>query len=149
MGPKTQPNFLTVSKTLFNRFELQTDTDLYDEQSQKVALMTMHAAKGLEFPVVFIIGCENDLIPLKPKNGQFLNVADERRLFYVAMTRAKERLYLTYARKRRIYGRYQQQQPSPFINDIDSRLKTLETLSQKSSATKAAGSSRQIQLKLF
>jgi uncharacterized protein (TIGR00375 family) len=133
----------------FNRFDLQTDTDLYDERSQKVALMTMHAAKGLEFAVVFITGCETDLIPLKTKNGQLTKMADERRLFYVAMTRAKERLYLTYARKRRIYGRYQQRHPSPFIDDIDRRLKTHESSNQKSSATQKAGLSRQIQLKLF
>ena len=137
------------SSDFFDRVDLQADTDLYDERSQKVALMTMHAAKGLEFPVVFITGCEADLIPLKPKDGQFINMAEERRLFYVAMTRAKERLYLTYARKRRIFGRYRQRRPSPFIDDIERRLITHETPHRRTSTTKKAGAARQVQLKLF
>jgi uncharacterized protein (TIGR00375 family) len=133
----------------FTRFDLQTDTDLYDEKSQKVALMTMHAAKGLEFPVVFITGCEADLIPHKTKDGQFSDMAEERRLFYVAMTRAKERLYITYAMKRRIFGRYQQRRPSPFINDIEQRLKTHEAPGRRPSPGVSRGSDRQVQLKLF
>ena len=133
----------------FNRFDLQTDTDLYDEKSQKVVLMTMHAAKGLEFPVVFITGCEADLIPHKPKDGHFNDIEEERRLFYVAMTRAKERLYLTYALKRRIFGRYQQRRPTPFIDDIEHRLKTRETLSRPLSSIASKDSARQVQLKLF
>ncbi|RLC31038.1 MAG: DNA helicase, partial [Deltaproteobacteria bacterium] len=68
---------------------LQTDSDIYDEKAEKVSLMTMHAAKGLEFPVVFIAGCENGFIPFE-KNGEPNDIEEERRLFYVAMTRAMQ-----------------------------------------------------------
>jgi len=84
----------------FESAALDTDTDTYMPRAEKVALMTMHAAKGLEFPVVFIAGCEQDLIPL---NRRGVEPAEERRLFYVAMTRAMERLYLTRAKKRSIH----------------------------------------------
>ena len=133
----------------FNKFDLQTDTDLYDKRSQKVALLTMHAAKGLEFPVVFVSGCETDLIPLKPKDGHMIDLAEERRLFYVAMTRAKERLYLTYALKRRIFGRYQRRRPSIFIDQIDRRLKSNETPSYRSASGQSQRKVGQVQLKLF
>jgi uncharacterized protein (TIGR00375 family) len=108
------------------KMALQTDTDLYDSKTEKVALLTMHAAKGLEFPVVFITGCEKDLIPLRPPEGAVQNIEEERRLFYVAMTRAKELLYLTYARKRNIYGKLKARAPSPFVLDIEKRLKRYE-----------------------
>lgn len=130
----------------FNRFALQTDADLHDSKSQKVYLMTMHAAKGLEFPVVFITGCEADLIPFKPPNGRLGDPAEERRLFYVAMTRAQKRLYLTYAGKRRVYGQTSPRKLSPFIDDIDIRLKQFESAGRR---TGQKGSSRQVQLKLF
>ena len=133
----------------FNKIDLQTDTDLYEKRSQKVALLTMHAAKGLEFPVVFVSGCETDLIPLKPKDGHMNDLAEERRLFYVAMTRAKERLYLTYALKRRIFGRYQRRYPSIFIDHIDRRLKSYETPSYRSGSGQSQRKGGQVQLKLF
>jgi DNA helicase-2/ATP-dependent DNA helicase PcrA len=138
-----------TSTDLFNKFDLQTDTDLFDKRTQKVALLTMHAAKGLEFPVVFISGCETDLIPLKPKDGHLNDLAEERRLFYVAMTRAKEKLYLTYALKRRIFGRYQQRRPSVFIDYIDRRLKSIETPSYRSASGQSQRGAGQVQLKLF
>ena len=87
------------------KIALQTDTDLYDSKAEKVALLTMHAAKGLEFPVVFITGCEKDLIPLRSPEGAVQNIEEERRLFYVAMTRAKEVLFLTYANGRGTHAR--------------------------------------------
>ena len=102
---------------------LQTDTDTYVPRSERVALMTMHAAKGLEFPVVFICGCENGYIPLQRSGKTQTDIAEERRLFYVAMTRAKERLFFTHARKRRIYGKNEIRTVSPFIEQIDSALK--------------------------
>ncbi|MDH3877226.1 MAG: UvrD-helicase domain-containing protein, partial [Desulfobacterales bacterium] len=102
---------------------LDTDTDAYLPQAEKVSLMTMHAAKGLEFPVVFIAGCEKDLIPLKRQGAEPADPPEERRLFYVAMTRAMERLYLTRAKKRSIYGELLSRSPSPFVADIETRLK--------------------------
>lgn len=101
---------------------LQTDTDIYARQAEKVSLMTMHASKGLEFPVVFIAGCENGLIPHEHSNNRPVDPAEERRLFYVAMTRAKEMLFFSHAARRRIYGKTLVQAVSPFLGDIEEQL---------------------------
>ncbi|MGD8444762.1 MAG: UvrD-helicase domain-containing protein [Desulfobacterales bacterium] len=125
---------------------LHTDTDTYTQQAEKVSLMTMHAAKGLEFPVVFITGCEENLIPFKRGENRQTDLEEERRLFYVAMTRAKERLYLTRAKKRRIFGKIEDRFLSPFVADIENRLKLDETPRLKKRKKKG---SDQMQLKLF
>ncbi|MCF8069397.1 MAG: ATP-dependent helicase [Desulfobacterales bacterium] len=105
---------------------MQTDIDSYEYEAEKVTLMTMHASKGLEFPVVFICGCEEGYIPYKRADEEGL-IDEERRLFYVAMTRAKERLYISYARKRIIYGEDVPRRISPFLMDIEKKLKYHET----------------------
>jgi len=110
----------------FSDLALQTDTDIYDSHAEKVALMTMHTAKGLEFPVVFITGCETDYIPFKKSESEIIDVNEERRLFYVAMTRAMERLYLSYAKKRKIFGRPMIRKMSPFLDEIEKKLKNHE-----------------------
>jgi superfamily I DNA/RNA helicase len=125
---------------------LHTDTDMYAQQAEKVSLMTMHAAKGLEFPVVFIAGCEENFIPFKQQNSEQVDIEEERRLFYVAMTRAKDRLYLTRAKKRRIYGKLEDRVLSLFVADIENRLKQEERLRIKKRKKKGA---EQMQLKLF
>ncbi len=81
---------------------LASDTDLFDPRADRIALLTMHAAKGLEFPVVFVVGLEDGIVPLTfgPRNAESL--AEERRLFYVAMTRAKDLLFLTRAEQRTV-----------------------------------------------
>ena len=104
--------------------------------------MTMHAAKGLEFPVVFISGCEKGYIPFERGEDKETDINEERRLFYVAMTRAKERLYLTHARKRRIFGKTVYRDLSPFVEDIEKRLRTHEAPALKKK-------NRHIQLELF
>jgi uncharacterized protein (TIGR00375 family) len=105
------------------RCALYTDTDLYHPRAEKVALLTMHAAKGLEFPVVFLAGCEEELLPYRRAGeGAGTDADEERRLFYVAMTRAKERLYLTWARRRRMFGKTSNRSRSPFVKDIEERL---------------------------
>ncbi|UCF94375.1 MAG: UvrD-helicase domain-containing protein [Desulfobacterales bacterium] len=121
---------------------LQTDTDIYQPRAERVSLMTMHTAKGLEFPVVFITGCENNYIPFRRSGDQQPDLEEERRLFYVAMTRAMDRLYLTCAKKRRIHGKLESRSLSPFVADIENRLKTDESRSLK----KKRG---HVQLKLF
>ena len=123
---------------------LQSDTDAYEARVEKVALMTLHTAKGLEFPIVFITGCEKDYIPFRRDGEPAADPAEERRLFYVAMTRAKDRLVLTHAGSRRIYGRAFSREVSPFIGDIESRLKKSESFG-KSKKKKDV----QQQLKLF
>ncbi len=123
---------------------LQTDTDLYTHQVEKVALMTMHAAKGLEFPVVFIVGCEDGFVPLRQPGTGRVDLEEERRLFYVAMTRAKEQLYLTFAGKRRIYGKQEKRRPSPFVAEIEARLRKHTKPARKTQKKKGPA-----QLKLF
>ena len=86
--------------------------------------MTIHAAKGLEFPVVFVTGCENGLLPFHPLDGDVSDIEEERRLFYVAMTRAKERLYITYAKKRKRFGKIEKRALSPFVQQIEKNLLT-------------------------
>jgi superfamily I DNA/RNA helicase len=125
---------------------LDTDTDAYLPQAEKVSLMTMHAAKGLEFPVVFIAGCEKDLIPLNRQGAEPADPDEERRLFYVAMTRAMERLYLTRAKKRSVYGELLTRSLSPFVADIERRLKKDDSPKRKKKKKKDVN---QKQLKLF
>jgi superfamily I DNA/RNA helicase len=121
---------------------IQTDTDLVSQKAEKVALLTMHAAKGLEFPVVFVSGCEDGLIPYRSPGApgfEDARVEEEQRLFYVAMTRAREQLILSWSRKRSLYGKTAIQAPSPFLNAI-------ENLKQE---TQLAGAAKQRQLSLF
>ena len=97
---------------------LITDVDSYDPSLDRVSLMTLHAAKGLEFPVVFMVGMEEGLFPHSRTASADEDVEEERRLCYVGMTRAMEKLYLTHARRRRIYGDYQFNPPSCFLKEI-------------------------------
>ncbi len=103
---------------------LVTDLDSYDGSLDRVTLMTLHAAKGLEFPVVFMTGMEEGLFPHDRAGGGDEEVEEERRLCYVGMTRAMRKLYLTHARRRRIYGDYQFNPPSRFLGEIPPRLLT-------------------------
>ena len=84
---------------------LVTDVDKYDDTADAVVLMTIHAAKGLEFPVVFLAGMEDGIFPSQQNFGEPSEMSEERRLAYVAITRAKEKLYVTYARERMMYGK--------------------------------------------
>jgi len=101
---------------------LGSDVDLWDPRADRVSLLTLHAAKGLEFPVVFITGCEDGLLPLTFGEPDERELAEERRLFFVGMTRARLRLILTHARRRRWRGRVQETTPSPFLRDIEEQL---------------------------
>ena len=84
---------------------LISDVDRYDENTDSVVLMTIHAAKGLEFPVVFLAGMEDGIFPSDQNRDQPEEMSEERRLAYVAITRAKEKLFISYARSRMMYGR--------------------------------------------
>jgi len=139
-------NFGCNTTDFFTTIALHTDTDAYAQKVEKVSLMTMHAAKGLEFQVVFIAGCEENFIPYRRPDFEQADIEEERRLFYVAMTRAMERLYLTRAKKRRIYGRLENRVLSSFVADIENRLKRDETPLLKKKNKKE---DRQVQLKLF
>ena len=99
-----------------------TEADTWDSRADRISLLTLHAAKGLEFPVVFIAGCENGLLPLAWGRAGRTVVAEERRLFYVGVTRARTRLYLCRARKRLWRGKVRELPPSPYLADIEERL---------------------------
>ena len=97
---------------------LLTDADNKDQHADVVKLMTIHAAKGLEFPVVFVGGLEETLFPSAMSINTREELEEERRLFYVAITRAKHKLWLTYANARYRFGNLQQNDPSRFLNEL-------------------------------
>lgn len=101
---------------------LVSDVDNYDSNADAVTLMSMHASKGLEFTVVFLAGCEEGLFPHMRALEEDSEMDEERRLCYVAMTRARKRLYLTLARQRVIHGGLTNTVPSRFIREIDGSL---------------------------
>jgi DNA helicase-2/ATP-dependent DNA helicase PcrA len=94
-----------------------SDKDIYDSQKDAITLLTLHASKGLEFPVVFIAGVEEQFIPYK-HGDEKLNEPEERRLFYVGMTRAQDELHLIHTNERNFFGEELKQQPSRFLNSI-------------------------------
>ncbi|MCD8004572.1 MAG: UvrD-helicase domain-containing protein [Oscillospiraceae bacterium] len=101
---------------------LYTDLDAADAGEDCVVMMTMHAAKGLEFPVVFVVGAEEGIFPGTRSIGEAEEMEEERRLCYVAMTRARERLYMTCARQRMLFGRTSANRPSRFVGEIPPEL---------------------------
>jgi len=101
---------------------LVTDVDALAETSEVLTLMTLHSAKGLEFPVVFIVGMEDGLFPMSRALGDEDQMEEERRLCYVGITRAMRKLYLSYARSRVLYGNRMMSMPSTFIGEIPRRL---------------------------
>ena len=98
---------------------LITDLDSDTDESERVALMTIHLAKGLEFPFVYIVGLEEDLFPSAMNLNSRSDLEEERRLFYVALTRAEQQAYLTYVLSRYRWGKLNDAEPSRFIDEID------------------------------
>ena len=101
---------------------LASESDGWDPRADRVSLLTLHAAKGLEFPVVFIVGLEDGLLPLRWGADSEAVIEEERRLFYVGMTRAKDRLFLSRSVERRWRGTIRKLDPSPYLNDIETEL---------------------------
>jgi DNA helicase-2/ATP-dependent DNA helicase PcrA len=102
---------------------LGDEVDTWDPRADRVSLLTLHAAKGLEFPVVFLVGCEDGLLPLRfgpPPSPE--ETAEERRLFFVGMTRARSHLILSHARRRAWRGSVREAEPSPFLADLEAAL---------------------------
>jgi len=97
---------------------LISDTDSYDDEDEAVVLMTVHSAKGLEFPVVFLAGLEEGLFPGLKSMETNEDIEEERRLCYVAITRAKKKLYITKAQSRTTYGKTTATQPSRFFREL-------------------------------
>ncbi len=104
-----------------NELLLLSETDTLDKSADRIALMTLHASKGLEFKCVFIVGLEDGLLPFYRAE----DIEEERHLFYVGMTRAEQLLYLTRAIKRKQYGTYKNLPISPFLEKIEQDLLNL------------------------
>ena len=124
---------------------LQRETESYDPRADRVMLMTLHAAKGLEFPVVFIVGCEEGLLPYQ-RPGEECDVEEERRLLYVGMTRAQRRLSLSHARRRVLFGQRLTPAPSRFLADIEAALTEVHKPTPRPSSDDDGGA---VQLKLL
>jgi DNA helicase-2/ATP-dependent DNA helicase PcrA len=105
------------------QISLFSDIDAYDASNDRVALMTLHAAKGLEFKHVFIVGLEDNLLPHEKSNTENEDdLEEERRLFFVGITRAKMGLYISYARYRTFRGQFLRTIPSPFLFEMGCEL---------------------------
>jgi DNA helicase-2/ATP-dependent DNA helicase PcrA len=118
-------------ETFLDKVSLVTDVDLYEDKGNRVSLMTLHCAKGLEFPLVFIVGMEDGLLPHHRRGDEMEDLEEERRLFYVGMTRAKERLFLSRAEKRSTFGVGRANLPSRFLDEIPMELIRLEEREEK------------------
>lgn len=119
---------------------LTSDTDKYDRNAG-VTMMTVHSAKGLEFPVVFLVGLEDGIFPHSRSATDPKELEEERRLAYVAITRAERTLYITHAMRRRVYGEEIAAEPSQFLNEVP--LELIEDLSQGASWLSYARSTTQ------
>ncbi len=118
-GDFTPPNGLAA---MLEEVSLVQDVDTYDDQADGTTLITLHAAKGLEFPYVFIVGMEEGLCPHSRSMDDASQMEEERRLVYVGMTRAMRGLYLVYTTRRALYGNISWTEPSRFIRDIPPEL---------------------------
>ncbi len=123
---------------------LQSEADAYDPRADRVTLMTLHAAKGLEFPVVFIVGCEEGLLPYE-RADRPVDVDEERRLFYVGVTRAQRQLALLSARTRLLFGQRLENPPSRFVGDIEAALMEVQAMPRRAARPQPAAE----QLSLF
>ncbi len=126
-------------EALLENASLQSDQDELKakEEQDAVRLMTVHSAKGLEFPYVFICGLEEGLFPHERLDDAGIDHEEERRLFYVALTRAEKKVYLTYAHMRTIYGSQRVNVPSSFLNDISNEY--IETSNPKGWGNTSSG----------
>jgi DNA helicase-2/ATP-dependent DNA helicase PcrA len=136
LKPADQLELFLAQSSLMSDVDYWSDSTATPEEEKdkknRVTLMTLHSAKGLEFPIVFIVGCEEELFPHSRSLEDQSGVEEERRLCYVGMTRAEQRLVLTYAQSRRVYGQVKMRAPSRFLKEIP------EDCVQKVSMTKPA-----------
>jgi len=109
-------------ESFLDKVSLVTDVDLYEDKGNRVSLMTLHCAKGLEFPVVFIVGIEEGLLPHYRRGEEIEDMEEERRLFYVGMTRAKQRLFLSRAEERSTFGVGRANLHSRFFDELPMEL---------------------------
>ena len=122
-----QDQNMTILEGFLEQVSLVAEIDNYDETEDAVKLMTMHSAKGLEFPVVFATGFEDGIFPSNRSLLEEYQLEEERRLCYVTITRAMEKLFLSYAEQRMLYGHIQASLPSRFLKEIPEELLIQET----------------------
>jgi len=113
--------------SFLQEISLITDADKYDEDKPAVTMMTVHGSKGLEFPVVFIVGLEENLFPMGGRDGEEADFEEERRLFYVAITRAEKQLFFSYSKMRYRFGEENRQMRSRFLDEVDPGVVRTET----------------------
>lgn len=131
----TEESGLERLSRFLNDLALIADTDDISAESAEVTLMTLHAAKGLEFPVVFIIGMEEGVFPLSRATEDQDELEEERRLAYVGITRAEEQLYLVNAKSRTLYGKTGYNRPTRFLAEISSELIDYQGLASPANTT--------------
>ncbi len=125
--------------TFLQEISLITDLDAHDSSEPAVTLMTVHGSKGLEFPFVFITGLEEELFPIGGRSGEEVDIEEERRLFYVAITRAEKHLYFSYAKNRFRFGDQVEMMRSRFLDEVDPSVVRTET----GATIRQSGSQRQ------
>ena len=133
------------SERFVSEVSLGAEVDTWDPRADRISLLTLHAAKGLEFPVVFIAGCEHGLLPLTWGKAGKAVLDEERRLFYVGVTRAKAKLHLCRAKRRLWRGKVRELPASPYLADVEEQLLERRRSSIPAKRTKADDS----QLDLF
>ena len=121
MGLEQEEEKVSLENFL-DKVSLVTDVDLYEDKGNRISLMTLHCAKGLEFPVVFIVGIEEGLLPHYRRGEEIEDMEEERRLFYVGMTRARQRLFLSRAEERSTFGVGRANLPSRFLDELPTDL---------------------------
>ena len=122
---ETRPREVSL-ETFLEKVSLVTDVDLYEDRENRVSLMTLHCAKGLEFPVVFIVGMEEGLLPHYRRGEEAEDLEEERRLCYVGITRAKKKLYLSRAEERSTFGVGRANLASRFLDELPFELIHIE-----------------------
>jgi DNA helicase-2/ATP-dependent DNA helicase PcrA len=138
-GVATEFKDLSLTEFL-EQVSLVSDVDNLEEDPDAPSLLTLHAAKGLEFPVVFIVGLEDGMLPHSRSLDDAEELAEERRLFYVGLTRAGDRIYLSYAFRRTFFGESEVTTPSRFLMDLPSELVSGGTNRQRRRDTKRRAS---------
>ena len=131
----TDESGLDKLSRFLNDLALIADTDDGDTESSEVTLMTLHAAKGLEFPVVFLVGMEENVFPLSRASEDEDELEEERRLAYVGITRAEKILYLTNANSRMLYGKTNYNHPTRFLREISSDLLDYQGLARPANSS--------------
>ena len=119
---ETAGDYEDVLSAFLEEVALASDVDNVDQNQDAVHMMTLHSSKGLEFPVVFIVGLEEGILPHSRSLLAYSEMEEERRLMYVGLTRAKEKIYLLFTRQRTLFGSTQMNSPSRFLEDIPEKL---------------------------